>query len=233
MILQHWHRLRQIQMGTGAGPLDVFVTNTNSGRYNEPFGGSVTVDNLVEDDLVLGFIGAHTGRVTPPTSTGWSTFSPETTSMQMRVVYKYVGASETSATFSVSAGTTDLDGYITLVAIRNARTTNSQPFDGTGLVYNNANNASSLTPDDITTNNDGCLIITCIIIENDKRSSLSIPTGYANEIEAYGGGFVNAFPLTTSVDSKFQTTAGTESPASYSWSNNDPCRVVTLAIRPE
>ena len=217
MILAHWHKLKEFQVPRGIE----FVTSNFTYLPEIDDGQTLPVATLTgiqSGDLVLANVVADTG--VPNLQSGWTNIGSFSGLHDARWSYQFA----TGSSVSYDNGGGD-DEAVVLAAFRNVNQTT--PLDVTIPTPVGGNNSStSVTPPSITTVTDGCMIVVGLGIDDNDKTNATLPSGYTT---ASFGFQTNA---NSGVFYKKQTSAGTESPSTISYSGGEANACITIAFRP-
>ena len=204
---------------TGATQPITFVADTTGEAVS---GGTITLSGIQSGDVVIANL--TSAFTAAGLSSGWTNVRNKNSDVYQRVAY--IVSTGTSVTYTVPSG--DYNAVI-LTAFRNVD--NTTPLDVTRTTINRNSNQTNITPADITTVTNGCMIVTLMGVGGDRTTSLTGPSGYTNSEIFEGGGFFG-LTSTAAIDYKLQSTAGTESPGSYNWTTGEYSTCTTIALRP-
>lgn len=218
MILAHWHRLKQAQIA----PVVTDVEFVTSAGFDTDNNTTHTLTGLQSGDFVLLQQTADAGD--PTLHTGWTNIDLCSATIDIRWSYRF------STGTSVSFTADDRESAV-MAAFRNVN--QSTPFDVTPTSNFTVGSGTSKTPSSITTVTDKCMIVVGIGIDDVDQTSATISTGYTTATSVYGGDTGGGSDgATTIVIYKTQTSAGTESPSTISWSASEASATETIALRP-
>lgn len=203
---------------TKTGAEITFVGATSASGTSTPSFSAIT--DLQEGDLVITWASRDGGRFTLSSSgwSGWnSNFPSENNNNSITNIpaYKIMGATvDTGQTYTANAQAW------TAVAFRNAT------VDSPVVTSFATASGTSLSPPSISIATDGSAVVQMCAIDDDA-SSLTPSTGYTKAAEAQ-----NAGNGSNALTYKLGLSAGTEAPATYSWSTPDAQLYRALRIIP-
>jgi len=195
-----------------------FVGATSATDTSSPSFSAIT--DLQEGDLVITYASRGAGSFTLSSSgwSGWNSNFPASNSNNSITnipAYKIMGATvDTGQSYTSNAQAW------TAVAFRNAT------VDSPEVINFATATGTSLSPPSISIATDGSALVQFCAIDDDA-SSLTPSTGYTKAAEAQ-----NATNGSNALTYKLGLSAGTEAPATYSWSTSDAQLYRALRIIP-
>lgn len=210
--------LHKLLMTKTAAAEITFVGATSASGTSTPSFSAIT--DLQEGDLVITFASRDAGGFTLSSSgwSGWNSNFPGSNNNNAITnipAYKVMGATvDTGQTYTSNAQAW------TAVAFRNAT------VDSPEVVSFATATGTSLSPPSISIATDGSALVQMCAIDDDA-SSLTPSTGYTKAAEAQ-----SATNGSNALTYKLGLSAGTEAPATYSWSTTDAQLYRALRIIP-
>lgn len=224
MILAQWHNLlRQTQIPEATG---VQFVKSQAFQTTTPNTVNFTLTGIQSGDLVLATLSSDTNNFS--SISGWTTIADAGGIHDAAFYYRF----STGTSINITSG--DDRCNVILTAFRNVDSTT--PLDVTPPSVVSVSNTQT-TPASITTTSDGCMLVVQLGVDDiDATSTTSPPTGYtlgASSFDEFLDGD-EGDPSSAFIFYKEQTTSGTESPSTitYSTGGSEHSHCLTLALRP-
>ena len=176
------------------------------------------ITGLAEGDLVVVFASEDVNFAsTSITTSGYTSLVNNvfTNSINHSIAYKVMGATVDT---SVSVGTT-IDA-ITVIALRDVE------YTSISSLVNGGSNSSTVDPASITVTDSNSVVLVLSALDDDSATISSPPSGYTTAVQNGRAGGSNAIMYKTGVS------AGTEDPATLTWSSPDAVIAYTLVLSP-